>query len=144
EHPAEPGQGVLIQPPGLLVRTQRPQLGGEVAGRTERVGVIVAQRAIPGNGGMTVGSRLPGWLRHADFVVVQRKDAEPRYEGGPSEINFIGVLRCPPVSHTPPRSACARTPSFSSRRCCTLYGCAAVPAPSPACWASSRWLSWSS
>ena len=41
--------------------------------------------------------------------------------------NFIGVLRCPPVSHTPPRSACARRPFCSSRRCCTPDGCAAAP-----------------
>jgi hypothetical protein len=49
QHPAAPGQGVLIQIPGRLVLTQVSQVLGEVVGGDQGVGVVFAQfPAFPG------------------------------------------------------------------------------------------------
>ena len=43
QDPASAGQGVLVEGAGLLVLTQRAQVAGEVVGRGEGVGVVLAQ-----------------------------------------------------------------------------------------------------
>src|SRR5690606_3633556 len=73
-------------------------------------GISTTVRALQSRRGRSTGFRTTGaariqrsltllrfplaWVhRHAERVAVQRKDAEPRYEGGLAEINFIEVLR---------------------------------------------------
>lgn len=48
---------------------------------------------------------------------MQQKSAEPRYEGGPSEINFIEVLRWMRVAYTA-AWRCPRTAFCFCRVCC--------------------------
>ena len=60
QHPAAPGQGVLVECAGLLILAQRAQIGGEVVGRGEGVGMIVAQH--PAEAGEGVVLELAGPL----------------------------------------------------------------------------------
>ena len=45
QHPAAPGQGVLVQGAGPLILAQRVQVGREPVGRGEGFGVVVAEHA---------------------------------------------------------------------------------------------------
>ena len=45
QHPAAPGEGVLVEGAGRLVLAQGVQVGCEPAGRGEGFGVVVAQHA---------------------------------------------------------------------------------------------------
>ena len=47
EDSAAAGEGVVLELPGLLIVTQRPQEQAEVAGRGEGVGVVVAEDSAP-------------------------------------------------------------------------------------------------
>jgi transcriptional regulator with XRE-family HTH domain len=60
QHPAAPGQDVLVEGAGLLIVVQLAQIGGEPAGRGERFGVVLAQHTAEAGEG--VGLKLSGLL----------------------------------------------------------------------------------
>ena len=74
QHPAAPGQGVLVECAGLLILAQRAQIGGEPAGRGEGVGVVVAQHAAEAGEGVVL--ELAGLL-----VLAQRSQGEAEEAG---------------------------------------------------------------
>jgi len=75
QHPAAPGDGVLVECAGLLVLAQLAQVGREPAGRGEGVWVVVAQHAAePGEG---VGLEVAGLLVLAQGAQGEAEETEP-------------------------------------------------------------------